>query len=157
MNHILGGGSFSSRLTEEVREKRGLTYGVYSYLAPYDLASIVGGSVASANDRIGQAIDVIRAEWKMMAEEGATADELVAAKKYLTGAYPLRFDGNSRIAGILTGMQMTDLPIDYIATRNQQVEAVTLEDVKRVAGYLLHPENLRFVVVGKPEGVESTD
>jgi len=157
MNHILGGGSFSSRLTEEVREKRGLTYGVYSYLAPYDLASIVGGSVASANDRIGQAIDVIHAEWKKMAEEGATGDELVAAKKYLTGAYPLRFDGNSRIASILTGMQMTDLPIDYIATRNQEVEAVTLEDVKRVAGYLLQPENLRFVVVGKPEGVESTD
>lgn len=157
MNHILGGGSFSSRLTEEVREKRGLTYGVFSYLAPYDLASIVGGSVASANDRVGQAIDVIRTEWTKMAEAGATAEELAAAKKYLTGAYPLRFDGNSRIAGILTGMQMTDLPIDYIATRNQQIEAVTLADVKRVAGYLLQPDNLRFVVVGKPAGVESTD
>lgn len=157
MNHILGGGSFSSRLTEEVREKRGLTYGVYSYLAPYDLAPIFGGTVASANDRIGQAIDVIRAEWKKMAEQGVTAAELEAAKKFLTGDYPLRFDGNSRIASILTGMQITDLPVDYIATRNQQVEAVTLEDVKRVAGYLLQPENLRFVVVGKPAGVEATD
>lgn len=157
MNHILGGGSFSSRLTEEVREKRGLTYGVYSYLAPFDLASIVGGTVASANGRIGEAIDVIRAEWKKMAEGGATEEELAAAKKYLTGAYPLRFDGNSRIAGILTGMQMTGLPVDYIATRNQQIEAVTLADVKRVAGYLLQPDNLRFVVVGKPAGIESTD
>ncbi len=157
MNHILGGGSFSSRLTEEVREKRGLTYGVYSYLAPYDLGSVVYGSVASANDRIGQAIDVVREEWKKMAEQGATAEELAAAQKFLTGAYPLRFDGNRRIAGILTGMQLNDQPIDYIATRNQQIEAVTLADIKRVAGYLLQPDNLRFVVVGKPAGVESTD
>ena len=106
---------------------------------------------------LSSAIDVIRAEWKKMAEQGATAEELAAAKKYLTGAYPLRFDGNSQIAGILTGMQMTDLPIDYIKTRNDKINAVTLADVKRVAGYLLKPDDLRFVVVGKPEGVQGTD
>ncbi|MBR9843325.1 MAG: insulinase family protein [Rhodobacteraceae bacterium] len=153
MNVILGGGGFESRLMEEVREKRGLTYGVYSYLVPKDHAALYLGSVASANDRIAEAISVIRAEWERMADEGVTQDELDKAKALLTGAYPLRFDGNGAIARIMVGMQMDDLPIDYIATRNDKVNAVTLEDVNRVARELLDPEGLQFVVVGKPEGL----
>jgi zinc protease len=153
LNHIIGGGGFESRLMTEVREKRGLTYGVYSYLAPKDLAAIYLGSVASANNRIAEAIQVIRDEWAKAAAEGVTEEELKNAKTYLTGAYPLRFDGNAQIAGILVGMQMQDLPIDYIATRNDKVEAVTLEDVRRVAADLLNPDGLRFVVVGQPEGL----
>ncbi|NOR29636.1 MAG: insulinase family protein [Sulfitobacter sp.] len=156
MNHILGGGSFESRLMAEVREKRGLTYGVYSYLAPMDLAATYQGSVSSANDRIAEAISVIRDEWKAMAENGATAQELDDAKTYITGSYPLRFDGNQQIAGILVGMQLLGLPIDYIATRNDKVDAVTLEDVRRVSAELLDPEGLAFVVVGQPEGLEAT-
>jgi zinc protease len=155
LNHIMGGGSFESRLMNEVREKRGLTYGIYSYLAPKDLAAVYLGSVASANSKIGEAIDVIRAEWAKMVSEGVTQQELDAAKTYLTGAYPLRFDGNSQIANIMVGMQMEDLPIDYIATRNDKVEAVTLDDVNRGARTLLDPDALRFVVVGKPEGLEA--
>ena len=88
-----------------------------------------------------------------MATEGVTQQELDDAKTYITGSYPLRFDGNQTIAGILVGMQMLDLPIDYIATRNDKVEAVTLEDVKRVAAELLSPDQLSFVVVGQPEGL----
>ncbi|MBQ0804829.1 MULTISPECIES: pitrilysin family protein [unclassified Sulfitobacter] len=156
MNQVLGGGSFESRLMDEVREKRGLTYGVYSYLVPMDLAETFQGSVSSANDRIGEAISVIRDEWVKMAEKGVTQQELDDAKTYITGSYPLRFDGNQRIASILVGMQMLDLPIDYIPTRNDKVEAVTLEDVQRVAGELLDPEGLAFVVVGQPEGLETT-
>jgi zinc protease len=156
MNHILGGGSFESRLMAEVREKRGLTYGVYSYLVPMDLAETYQGSVSSANDRIAEAISVIRDEWRKMAENGATQQELEDAKTYITGSYPLRFDGNQQIAGILVGMQMLGLPIDYIATRNDKVDAVTIEDVRRVAGELLDPEGLAFVVVGQPEGLETT-
>ncbi|MEX3313812.1 M16 family metallopeptidase [Sulfitobacter sp. PS-8MA] len=156
LNRVLGGGGFESRLMTEVREKRGLTYGVYSYLAPRDLAETYLGSVSSANDRIAEAIEVIRAEWAKAAEEGITQEELEAAKTYITGAYPLKFDGNAPIANILVGMQMLDLPIDYIATRNDKVEAVTLEDVKRVASELLEPENLHFVVVGQPEGLDAT-
>jgi len=114
------------------------------------------GSVSSANDRIGQAIEVIRDEWAKMARDGITEKEMNDAKTYITGSYPLRFDGNGPIAGILVGMQMLGLPIDYIATRNDKVEAVTLEDVKRVAGELLDPEGLYFVVVGQPVGLEST-
>lgn len=156
LNQVLGGGSFESRLMDEVREKRGLTYGVYSYLAPMDLAETYQGSVSSANDRIGEAIRVIQDEWSKMAGQGVTEQELDDAKTYITGSYPLRFDGNQTIAGILVGMQMLDLPIDYIPTRNEKVEAVTLDDVRRVAGELLDPEGLAFVVVGQPEGVETT-
>lgn len=156
LNHVLGGGSFESRLMDEVRAKRGLTYGVYSYLAGKDLAEVYVGSVSSANDRIAEAIDVIRDEWEKAATEGVTAEEVENAKTFLTGAYPLRFDGNGPIANIMVGMQMLGLPIDYIATRNEQIEAVTVEGVKRVAGALLEPENLHFVVVGQPVGLEST-
>lgn len=157
LNQVLGGGSFESRLMNEVREKRGLTYGVNSYLYPRDLGNALMGSTSSSNDRIGLAMDVIRDEWAKAAEAGVTEKELQDAKTYLTGAYPLRFDGNSTIAGILVGMQMIGLPADYIATRNDKVEAVTLEDVQRVAGELLDPDGLHFVVVGQPEGVATTD
>jgi zinc protease len=154
LNEILGGRGVQSRLMEEVREKRGLTYGVYSYLVPKDYAALYLGSVASANDRIAQAIAVIRDEWARMAQGGVTAEELEAAKTYLTGAYPLRFDGNAAIAGILAGMQATGLPPDYVENRNAYVEAVTLDDINRVAGELLYPDGLHFVVVGQPEGLD---
>lgn len=153
LNVILGGGGFESRLMEEVRVKRGLTYGVYSYLAPKDHAALYLGSVSSANDRIAEAVEVIRSEWAHIAQDGVTEEELVKAKALLTGAYPLRFDGNGSIARIMVGMQMDDLPIDYIATRNDKVNAVTLDEVNRVASELLRPEKLHFVIVGKPEGV----
>ena len=153
LNQIVGGGSFESRLMQEVREKRGLTYGVYSYLSSRDLANAYMGSVSSANDRIGEAITVIRDQWRLASENGVTREELGNAKTFLTGAYPLRFDGNGTIAGILVGMQMIGLDVDYVKTRNARVEQVTLADVQRVAADLLDPEALHFVVVGKPEGV----
>ncbi|MBV7396141.1 M16 family metallopeptidase [Mameliella sediminis] len=156
LNTIFGGGGFEARLMNEVREKRGLTYGVYSYLAPREHAELMLGRVASANDRMAETIQVIRDEWAKMASEGATPEELERAKTYLTGAYPLRFDGNAPIAKILVGMQLDGLSPDYVFTRNDKIEAVTLEDVKRVAGELMKPEELRFVVVGQPEGIEST-
>ncbi|SIS66679.1 M16 family metallopeptidase [Phaeovulum vinaykumarii] len=155
-NHILGGGGFSSRLMEEVREKRGLTYGIATYLAPRDLAETWQGSFASANEKVAEAIAVVRREWARLAEGGVSDAELTAAKTYLTGAYPLRFDGNGPIAAILAGMQTAGLPIDYVNTRNTRIEAVSAEDVARVARRWLDPERLRFVVVGQPEGVEST-
>lgn len=157
MNEVLGAGGFGSRLMEEVREKRGLTYGVYSYLYTMDHADLVLGQVASANARIAEAIDVIRDEWTKMAEAGVSEEELGAVKTYLTGAYPLRFDGNGPIARILVGMQMEGLSPDYVNTRNDKVMAVTVEDIRRVAGELLQPEALHFVVVGRPEGLETTN
>ncbi|MEL6700933.1 MAG: insulinase family protein, partial [Pseudomonadota bacterium] len=127
------------------------------FLVSKDRAQMYLGSVRSSNDRIGQAIDVIRDEWTRMADEGVTAEELEETKLYLTGAYPLRFDGNGTIANILAGMQMQDLGVDYIATRNDKVNAVTLEEINRVAAELLQPENLHFVVVGQPDALETTN
>ncbi|MGC9420694.1 MAG: M16 family metallopeptidase, partial [Rhodovulum sp.] len=157
MNEVLGAGGFESRLMKEVRVKRGLTYGVYSYLYPMDYAALVLGQVASGNENIAEAIAVIRAEWAKMAESGVTKQELEDVKTYLTGAYPLRFDGNAPIARILVGMQMEGLSPNYVNTRNDKIMAVTLEDVRRVAGKLLQPDRLHFVVVGRPEGLETTN
>jgi zinc protease len=92
-----------------------------------------------------------------MAKNGVTENELSRAQTYLTGAYPLRFDGNGPIANIMVGMQMQGLPVDYIPTRNDKVEAVTLGDVNRVAAKLLRVDDLHFVVVGQPVGLESTN
>ena len=155
-NHILGGGGFSSRLMEEIREKRGLTYGVGTTLATGVYGQTWRGGMAGSNATTGEAVDLIKAEWDRMAQ-GVTDRELTDAKTYLTGEYPLRFDGNGSIAGILAGMQLIGFPIDYVNTRNAKVEAVTADDVKRVAEELLAADKLRFVLVGRPAGIEATD
>jgi zinc protease len=152
LNHILGGGGFSSRLMEEIREKRGLTYGVGTGLQNKVLGDTWGGGMATANERTGEAVALVREVWASM-REGVTEQELRDAKTYLTGEYPLRFDGNRRIAGILTGMQLMGMPRDYVNTRNQRIEAVTAEDVQRVAQEVLDPEKLEFVLVGRPQGM----
>lgn len=155
LNHILGGGSFESRLMNEVREERGLTYGISTFLVPRERTEMVLGQVASSNDRIAEAIQVIRDEWARMAQEGVTAEELDAAKTFITGEYPLRFDGNGPIADIMVGMQQVGLSPDYVINRNDFIEAVTLEEINRVASELLDAEALHFVVVGQPEGLEN--
>ncbi|MGV6811264.1 MAG: M16 family metallopeptidase [Brevirhabdus sp.] len=157
LNTVLGGGGFDNRLMSEVREKRGLTYGIGSYLVPMDHAELMLGQVASSNDKMAEAISVVREQWRDLSENGVTDAELAAAKTYLTGAYPLRFDGNGRIAGILAGMQLTDLTPEYILTRNDKVNAVSSADIRRVAKQLLRAGDLHFVVVGQPEGLESTN
>ncbi|UWQ99998.1 insulinase family protein [Rhodobacteraceae bacterium S2214] len=157
MNQILGAGGFESRLMNEVREKRGLTYGISTFLVPKFHAEMMLGQVASANETIAEAIAVTRIEWARMANEGVTAEELETAKTFLTGEYPLRFDGNGEIADIMVGMQMIGLPPEYVINRNDYIEAVTLDDINRVAGELLDPEALHFVVVGQPEGLTTTE
>jgi zinc protease len=153
-NEIFGGSGFQSRLMQEVRVARGLTYGIGTWLVTMDLSELVMGQVASANDRMAETIEVVKSEWARIAAEGVTEEELEAAKTFLTGAYPLRFDGNRRIASILVGMQMDDLSPDYVTTRNDMVNAVTLEDIARVVTRIYRPEDLHVVVVGQPEGVE---
>ncbi len=157
LNEILGGSRFSARLMTEVREKRGLTYGIGTSLGAYDQAEVLAGQSNIPNASVKEAVEVIKAEWARLGTEGITAEELAATKTYLTGAYPLRFDGNGPLATILVNMQLIGLPSDYPKTRNDKVNAVTLEDANRVAKALFVPENLRFVIVGQPEGVASTD
>ena len=150
LNHILGGGGFASKLMQEVREKRGLAYSVYTYVYPYHHASIFSGSVATRNEAIGESLDVIRAELKQMAENGPTQAELDNAKSYLIGSYPLRFDTNAKIATQLLGLRMDDFGPEYIDNRNEMIAAVTLDDLKRVSKRLLETDNLIVTIVGKP-------
>lgn len=157
LNTILGGGGFNSRLMQEVREKRGLTYGIRTYLIDSDYSETLLGSVSTVNARMAETIEVVRDEWARMARDGVTEDELETAKVYLTGAYPLRFDGNGPIARILVGMQMQGYPTSYVKTRNAQIEAVTLDEINRVAAELYRPDDLRFVIVGAPEGVAGSE
>lgn len=154
---MLGGGGFASRLMTELREKRGLTYGVGTGLSIYDQAELLAGQTRVPNDKVAEAIAVIQDEWRKITADGITAQELDDTKTYVTGSYPLRFDGNGPLATILVGMQMIGLPPDYPKTRNQRVEAVTMDDIRRVASRLFDPSGLRFIVVGQPQGVTATD
>ena len=153
LNHIIGGGGFSARLMEEVREKRGLAYSVYSYLQPFDAASLFLGGVATKNEQMGQSLDIIRGELKKIAAQGPTATELENAKSNLTGSFALRFDTNAKIASQLLYFMVEDLGIDYVDRRNTEIDAISLDDVKRVAKRLLVDDNLFVTVVGKPQGL----
>lgn len=148
MNQILGGGGLTSRLFREVRERRGLTYGVSTGLLPLKAASLFMGGTATAADKAAETIDVMRAELERMATEGPTADEVEAAKSYLIGSYALRFDTSGSIAGQLLGIQVDDLGIDYFGRRNDLVRAITLEDVRRAAQRILASEPFTWVIVG---------
>ncbi|KKJ77800.1 hypothetical protein WH95_05040 [Kiloniella litopenaei] len=155
VNHIFGGGSFSSRLYQEVREKRGLTYSVGSYLSLLDQAPLLMASVATQNERVAETVRIMKEQWSLMAEEGPSAQELKDAKTYLTGSFPLSFTSTGRVANILLAMQLNDLGIDYLDQRNEYLEAVSLEDAKRVAKELFKPDEITVVIAGRPVGVEA--
>ncbi|MGY9061381.1 MAG: M16 family metallopeptidase [Rhodospirillales bacterium] len=157
LNHMFGGGSFTSRLYAEIREKRGLVYSVSTGLYPFDNSALILGSAGTANKRAHETLSVIKAEWDKMATGGVSQKELDDAKTYLTGSFPLRFSSSGRIASMLVGMQSAELPIDYLQTRNSLIEAVTKDDIKRVAKKLLKSENLVTIVVGRPDGIKSTN
>ncbi len=153
VNHILGGGTFSSRLYREVREKRGLAYSVYSYLAPLAHAGIFMSGVSTRNDRAAETLSIILDEIKVLADKGPSEDELTKAKSYLIGSFPLRFDTSGKVAGQLLEIQMENLGIDYIDRRNALVEAVSIADVRRVANRFLKDAGLLVTLVGRPKPV----
>jgi zinc protease len=150
VNHVLGGGSFSSRLYREVREVRGLAYSVYSTLVPLDHAALFMTGTATRADRTGQTLDVLQSEIRRLAEDGPTEEELAKSKSFLTGSYALNFDTSGKIAAQLVQIQRDGLGIDYIDKRNSLVQAVTMADVKRVAKRLLDAGML-VTVVGRPQ------
>lgn len=151
LNHILGGGTFSSRLYREVREKRGLAYSVYSYLAPLAHTGLFMSGVSTRNDRAVESLSIILEEIRRIAVEGPSEDELAKAKSYLVGSFPLRFDTSGKVAGQLLEIQMENLGIDYIDRRNSLIEAVTLADVRRAAARFLKDARLLVTLVGKPQ------
>ncbi len=153
LNYILGGGGFSSRLTEEIREKRGLVYSVYSYLSPFQTVGLHMGGFGTSNKAVGEAISLVKAELEKVRNDGVSEEELASAKTYLNGSFPLRLSSNNRIANIMVSMQLSSLPPEYLDTRADLINSVTMEDVKRAAARLMDPEKLVITVVGKPEGL----
>jgi zinc protease len=156
VNHILGGGTFSSRLYREVREKRGLAYSVYSYLFPLDHTSLLMGATATRAERAADTLEIIEAEIRRIAEEGPTVEELEKAKSFLKGSYALRFDTSAKIAGQLLQIQIDDVGIDYIHRRNSLIDAVSIGDAQRAARRLVQ-DGLVVTVVGRPHGLASTE
>jgi zinc protease len=156
VNHILAGGSFSSRLYREVREKRGLAYGISGSLVWLERSAMLVGSTATRADATAETIEIIEREIRRLAQDGPTQDELDKAKSYLKGSFALGLDTSNRIAAQLVQMQIDDLGIDYIERRSSLIDAVTLDDTKRLAKRLLDT-GLLVTVVGRPEGVSSSE
>lgn len=154
LNYTFGGGGFESRLMEDLRVARGLTYGIYSRVSSGEYAQTWGGSGSTNNDSVVEFIEGIKENMTLMVAEGMTEKELADAKSYLIGSYPLGFDSNAKIAGNMMGLRLDDLPVDFWDKRNAMVEAVTLEDVNRVAREYLKPENFTFIAVGQPQGLD---
>jgi zinc protease len=154
MNEILGGGTFTSRLFEEVREKRGLAYSVSSGLVNREHASALTISTATRSDRAAETLGVVRDVVRRLAEEGPTEAELAATKKYLVGAYAINNLGSSgSIASTLVELQLDGLGIDYMQRRAGYIEGVTLDEVKAVAKKLLSADPAILVVGPRlPEG-----
>jgi len=147
LNHILGGGGFQSRLIKEIREKRGLSYSTYTYLASLANASLFKGYVGTKNS--DEALKSLIEQLEIIKNEGVTEEELIAAKNYLIGSFPLKLDSNSRLVDFISFMQLEELGIDYIEKRDSYINSVTVEDIKRVAKEIIRPENLLMIIVGK--------
>jgi len=149
-NYIVGGGGFSSRLTQEIRVKRGLTYGISTSLNSLRKASVMQGSVATRADAVRQTVQVVKDTLADFAANGPTPQELEDAKTYLTGSFPLAFASNGGTASQLGAFQRQNLDIGYVARRNAMIQAVTLDQVKRVAKRLFDPARLTVVIAGTP-------
>lgn len=154
LNYTFGGGGFESRLMKDLRVEKGLTYGVYTQVSSEDKIQLWSGGGQTKNESAGEFIAGVKANMETMVADGMTEEELANAKAYLTGSYPLGFDSNAKIAARMMGVRLDELPVDFFDKRNAMVEAVTLEDVNRVAAEYLSPDNFTFVVVGQPEGLD---
>lgn len=155
LNYILGSGNFESRLMKRVREENGLAYSVYTTLDNLEYGNTFQGEVASRNDRIRESVALIKEEIARLQKDGVTAQELKAAKQYVTGSFALMLDKNEKLANFLLMMQLQNLGIDYIDKRNQYMEAVDLETINRVAHSLFKPDQLVTVVIGKASAMQS--
>lgn len=156
VNRVLGGGGFSSRLYHEIRELRGLTYGVSTWMYGLDHAGLIMGSTSTVNDRAGETLEILLAEWARMAAEGPDPDEVEESKLYINGSYPLNYDNTSSIASALRAYQELELPADYYHVRHERVNAVTPQIAVETAQQWFDVEDLLVVVVGSPVGITPT-
>ena len=157
MNYILGGGGFFSRLTTEVREKRGLVYSVYSYLYRYDKYNFFSGGAQTSNENVVKVIKIIKGELIKVKKKGVTEEELKNAKNYLINSYILRLDSNTKVASILLNTQMDGLNTDFFEKRNDYINSVSLEDIKKVASRILDENQIFFLVIGNPTDLKNAN
>jgi zinc protease len=153
VNHILGGGVFSSRLFREVREKRGLAYSVYSHLVPLAHGPLYVGGTSTKNERAGESLAIITAEIASLAHDGPQEAELKTAKNFLIGSHALRLDTSSKLASQLVHIKAHHLGLDYLDRRNALIDAITLQEAARVAKRLYGDGQVLSVIVGRPEGL----
>jgi zinc protease len=147
-NHILGGGGFTSRLTEEVREKRGLSYSVYSYFSPASHAGAFTIGLQTRPDQAEQALTVVRGVLERFVTEGPTEAELQAAKDNLIGGFPLLIDSNRKLLGNVANIAWNGLPLDYLDTWTQQVQKLNVGDIRAAFARVLQPQRMVTVVLG---------
>jgi zinc protease len=156
LNFILGGSGFGSRLTEEIREKRGLTYGIYTGLVNMDQADSLSLGTSTKNASVKELMDLITAEWTKMRDKGVTAQELKDAQSYLIGSVPLSLTSTDKIAGFLTSVQTEGFGKDYLDKREAAIKGATVARLKAVGDRLLDPALFTIVLVGKPDGIVPT-
>ena len=147
-NHVLGGGGFTSRLTEEVREKRGLTYSVYSYFSPSLHAGAFTVGLQTRPDQAEQALAVVREVLERFTKDGPTQAELDAAKANMVGGFALLLDSNKKLLGQVANIAWNDLPLDYLDTWQARVQAIPLEQVKAAFARVVNPQRMATVVLG---------
>ncbi len=155
MNFILGSSGFGSRLTKEIREKRGLTYGIYTGFSNMDAYDGLSVGTSTRNDAVSEMLPLISAEWDKMKAEPVSDKELKDAKSYLVGALPLSLTSTDRISGLLLSLRMDGQPIDYLDRRNEAIEATTAQDVQALAKRILDTDSMTTVLVGQPDNVEN--
>jgi zinc protease len=153
LNHIIGGGTLTSRLFVELREKRGLVYSVHTALEPLSDGTLMVGWFATENDKIPTAIDLVRGEWQQLARGEISEADIGAAKAFLKGALPLSLDGTSTIAGRLLTVQRLGLGVDHLTAWDAKIDAVTAEMVRALARRLMEPDALTFAIAGDPTGL----
>jgi zinc protease len=154
VDHVLGGGGFTARLEQEVREKRGLAYGITTQLVDRLHSDFILGEVGTQNGKVADTIDIVREQWAKMRDSGPTQSEVDNAKAYLNGSYTIGLNSSGAIAQRLQGLQEQGLGPDYFERRPALINAVTLDDAKRVAHALLDPSRLVFAVVGEPANLK---
>ncbi|MBX7146314.1 MAG: insulinase family protein [Alphaproteobacteria bacterium] len=153
VNYILGGSNFDSHLNNEIREKRGLTYGISTDLETYTQTGLITGNVATQSNKVLETIDQIKKEWGQIHDKGLTQQELDNAKKYTRGSFALQFNSSINIAQTLLRLQLNNLGINYIKERENLINSVTLKDIKRVTSEIFMPNKLSFVIVGKTQDI----
>jgi len=150
-NYILGGGGFVSRLMEEVREKRGLAYSVYSYFMPLKQPGLFQIGLQTKKDQANEALLLVRKTLSKFIEQGPTEKELQAAKDNIMGGFPLRINSNRKIIGYLGVIGFYDLPLTYLDDFTDRVEKVSVEQVQDAFLRRINPQAMATVIVGAPE------